>query len=389
MSIPYLSALCFCNILTIANITNTSNETITEIEVLPQYELPRLEYHLSDQQKYNLDHYDDPNEFVEQFQTEDIPHQIQKEQHALKQFYHSTNGIFWLRNWDFAKGTLCGQYGVTCTDNGYTTHLKLTGNNLTGTISNTFIHLQNIVELDLSRNFLSGNIHFIANLPLLQVLKLNSNQFVGTIHDDIFRYIQPLKVFEIESNYIDGIIPYTFGLQRNLKIFRISNNNISGFLPQYLGRHISLKIFMASHNKIRGGFPSSFDECTELEVLILSHNKLDQQFPIALSTFHHLKILALDNNKLYGNVQTLQSLKKLEVLWLYNNRLTGNVTQIVNKTTNKKLQELRLSGNYFHCDLYHDLAFIYSDSPLDVALCDAKLYFDPLTKINVSIHSLP
>eukprot|EP01083_Nonionella_stella_P150661 480360_1 len=371
-----------------SNTTKEINETIVEVEVLPN-DAPKLEYQLTAEQKYKLEHYADPNEFVEEFTQENVPREIQNEHNALKDFYHSTNGIFWLKNWDFTNGTLCGQYGVSCSDDGYITQLKLVGNNLTGTIPDVFRNLQNMVELDLSRNFLSGSTTFIADLPLLQVLRLNQNQLVGTIHEDIFRYIQPLKVFEIESNYIDGTIPSTFGLQRNLEVFRISNNKISGLLPQYLGRHVALRILMASHNKLRGGFPSSFDDLTELEVLILSHNQIQQAFPSAISQFKRLQILALDNNKLYGTLSDLQALRNLEVLWLQNNKLTGNITTHINETRNKKLQDLRLGGNYFDCDLYNHLALIHSDSPLDVALCDAKLYLDPVTKTNISIHSIP
>ena len=89
------------NITNITNITNVTNDTIVEIEVLPEYQLPKLEYQLTPEQKYTLYHYDDPNEFVQEYKDKDIPYQINKEQNALKTFYHSTNGIYWLKNWDF------------------------------------------------------------------------------------------------------------------------------------------------------------------------------------------------------------------------------------------------------------------------------------------------
>ena len=244
--------------------------------------------------------------------------------------------------------------------------------------------------MDLSRNFLSGSIDFIANLPLLQILRLNNNEFKGSIHSDIFKYIVPLKIFEIESNYINGTIPSTFGTQINLEIFRISNNNISGFLPQNIANYFSLKILMASHNKLKGALPSSFDALkSNLEVLILSHNNFKQEFPSILTEFHKLQILALDNNEFYGNVSNLKTLRKLEVLWLHNNKFTGNTTNIANKNINKKLQDMRLSGNYFKCELYGDLALIHTDSPSDTTQCDVKIYIDPITKANISIHSIP
>ena len=44
------------------------------------------------------------------------------------------------------QGTLCGQYGVECSNDGFVTHLKLPGNNLTGTIPSAeiFANLQNV-----------------------------------------------------------------------------------------------------------------------------------------------------------------------------------------------------------------------------------------------------
>lgn len=233
-----------------------------------------------------------------------------------------------------------------------------------------------LVELDLSRNFLSGDIEFISNLPMLQTLRLNNNQLKGTMHLDIFRFIEGLRIFEIESNYIHGSIPSTFGMQRNLQIFRVSNNEITGFLPQEMCRHINLKIFMASHNKLRGQFPPSFPDCVDLEVLILSHNQFQHKFPDAIASFTKLKILALDHNEFYGSVPSLQALKNLEVLWLHSNRFTESVAAIVNKDTNTKLQDLRFGNNYFECDVYHDNALIHTDSPtaINAQQCNAKTY---------------
>ena len=74
----------------------------TELEDLPAYnETDTLEYELTGEQKFGMENYDDPNDFVEEYQEIKLPSEIEKEQTALKTFYHSTNGIYWLKNWDF------------------------------------------------------------------------------------------------------------------------------------------------------------------------------------------------------------------------------------------------------------------------------------------------
>ena len=41
----------------VSNVTNGSNEIEVEVEVFPQYQLPNLEYQMTPEQKYNLEHY--------------------------------------------------------------------------------------------------------------------------------------------------------------------------------------------------------------------------------------------------------------------------------------------------------------------------------------------
>lgn len=228
-----------------------------------------------------------------------------------------------------------------------------------------------------------GNINFVADFPLLQVLKLSSNQFSGSIPSDIFRYIQALAVFQVENNFLNGTFPETFGTQRNLIDFRISWNEIEGNLPQNLGSQLYLEIFMAGHNKISGDFPNSFLQLSKtLKVLVLSYNLLSYQIPSAISNFKHLQILALDNNDLYGTIPDMSGLKSLQVLWLQNNRLWGSI-QSGMKIISKELQDIRLRGNYLDCELYdkyHGFRdVVHSDSPASEEVCVSKSYINPDT----------
>jgi len=329
--------------------TKRNSSAAIEVEILPNYASPKLEFSLTPEAQYRLSHHADPNEFVEEFRLESLPREIMLEQKALRTLYHSANGIHWRQNWDFTNATLCGQYGVVCSTERHVLELNLTANNLTGTVPPIFRHLQQLLLLDLSVNFLFGGIDWTATLPLLNKLRLSHNRFTGTIHPDLFKDNPSLTTFEIESNYIHGAIPITFGLHRNMNVFRISNNRITGSLPPFLCDHIALKVIMASHNRLSGPFPLGFADCDDLEVLILSHNRLSGALPSSLNASRELKILALDHNELEGEVADLRALRRLQIVWLHNNRLSGKVPSFVNKANNTKVQELRCGGNYFEC----------------------------------------
>lgn len=168
-----LKTILIVNSVNISNTSNTSiptNDTFIEVEIIQSEfssSLNTLTYQLTPEQKYKLQNYADPNrEIIEEF-VQELPNEnIAKEQIALREFYHATNGIYWLNNWDFTVKntstdilantaeeaqqtsfyfTLCNEYGITCESNGYVTNVSLAGNNLTGIIPPIISNLTNVL----------------------------------------------------------------------------------------------------------------------------------------------------------------------------------------------------------------------------------------------------
>ena len=114
----------------------------------------------------------------------------------------------------------------------------------------------NVLELDLSRNKLTGTIPAaVWTLAQLTQLRLNNNQ-------------------------LSGAIPEELGDLTQLTQLRLNNNQLSGAIPAALGDLTALT-YLRLHNNMRypnavlsGPLPTSFSSLTELEELHLQNTQL-------------------------------------------------------------------------------------------------------------------
>jgi Leucine-rich repeat (LRR) protein len=123
----------------------------------------------------------------------------ERECESLLQLYQSTNGTNWKQNkgWNVTN-TPCEWVGVTC-DKAGVIELKLSQNNLTGTLPN-FSGLPELQTLVLNNNQLTGAIPDFSGLPQLQTLVLNNNQLTGAIPD--FRGLSKLQALVLSDNQV-------------------------------------------------------------------------------------------------------------------------------------------------------------------------------------------
>jgi len=206
-----------------------------------------------------------------------------------------------------------------------------------------------ITELNLSYNYLSGNISsHIGNFTNLERLDLHNNKLSGSIPEE-FKFLKNLKYLNLNSNNISGDFPEFIGQLSSLQIIDISINGISGNLPKSLNELSYLESFTARYNLISGGLTDFFSNTPNLTVLDLSLNKLSGSIPKSISELYNLTELYLNDNDLDGSLpDSFVNLENLEIINLNNNRgLSGKVPDMPKylKTCNYKDTDLCVKEN--------------------------------------------
>jgi len=135
--------------------------------------------------------------------------------------------------------------------------LNVANNELTGTLSHQFSTLENLMEINLENNRLSGRLYVqpLSQLHQLVALKLGNNDLSGEIN--------------YEKKWWDGT-PY-------LELVEIQNNNFFGPWPIHLfnadGKGEHLRHIDLSGNAFEGTIPSSVQALQVLQNLNLAYNQ--------------------------------------------------------------------------------------------------------------------
>jgi len=168
---------------------------------------------------------------------------------ALTQLYNATGGDDWTNSegWNGVAGTECDWHGVRCTSVSpiHVIGISLAGNNLSGPFptGELWKHLSQLEDLNLSRNNLSGPIsalektsftHELSELTNLRALRLSGNNLSGSIPSDLGN-IPNLYILDLSNNQFTGSIPAQlaniFTHESPFHIIDLSDNNLSGFIP--------------------------------------------------------------------------------------------------------------------------------------------------------------
>ena len=149
------------------------------------------------------------------------------ERDALIALYNSTKVTG--RDWMNTAVTHCDWYGVTCS-NGSVVELRLTDNELCGSIPPELGNLTNLTTLELTGNDRCEDLPF----------------------DFVDRYgIDPRGVVGLS-----GSIPPELGNLTNLISLDLGGNNLSGSIPSGLGNLTNLTELYLNNNSLAGSIPS-------------------------------------------------------------------------------------------------------------------------------------
>ncbi|TKY49222.1 leucine-rich repeat receptor serine/threonine-protein kinase [Spatholobus suberectus] len=176
----------------------------------------------------------------------------------------------------------------------------------------------------------------------VEKILLKSQNLQGSLPPQLNRLPYLIEI-ELSRNYLSGTIPREWG-SSNLQEISLLGNRLTGPIPKELANLTNLTRLILEFNQFSGNLPPELGNLAHLEKLRISDlNGADSTFP-QLDNMNGLKVLDLSYNKLYGQVpRDLQDLKVATYIYLTGNFLSGPVPQWT-KGNNKNLD---LSYNNF------------------------------------------
>ncbi|CAO2149626.1 unnamed protein product [Urochloa humidicola] len=229
--------------------------------------------------------------------------------------------------------------------------LSLGNNQLSKTSSEFLVKMENLGELDISMNSISGPIlKNIGMLRRIDKLYLHNNKISGSIPDGIAN-LTMLRYLDLSYNKLSSNCTSLFHLESIIKL-DVSNNLLGGVIPSDLGNMPSILAMDLSNNQLVGHLPNSFTNLEMLTDLNFSHNSLDGSIPDSLRGLPNLETIDLSSNNLSGTIPNyLTNFSHLSNLNLSFNNLEGEVPKsgvFSNLTLKSLMGNGRLCGGVPH-----------------------------------------
>lgn len=154
--------------------------------------------------------------------------------------------------------------------------LDLSGNNLTGTIPESF---GNFISMTIiMTGFYLENMYFSSSMEL--IVKNKSLVY--------YRDLPRICVIDLSENNLHGSIPHELSNLKGLQVLNLSGNHLTGEIAYQIGSITSLESLDLSRNDLLGAIPASLSNLSFLSWLNLSYNNLSGLIPRGgqLSTFN-------------------------------------------------------------------------------------------------------
>ncbi|XP_027368467.1 receptor-like protein 13 [Abrus precatorius] len=267
----------------------------------------------------------------------------------IKDYFHVRYNF---PTWNASDSNCCGWSGVVCDQpTGRVTDLLLESLHSDQKVMNFSLLLpfQQLEYLDLSDNYFNGSVVIEGLCGLKNLLELDmSHNFISSL-PKCMSNLTSLTVLDISSTTLTGKFPSFITSLNSLKYFSLFDSNVDGsFSFNLLVNHSKLEVFLLSsvaHNLHVETESSPWLPTFQLKALQLGNCNLDS-IPSFLLYQHELRLLDLSRNKLHGEFPTwiLNNNLKLETLRLASNMFTGTLQL---PTSQHGLLNLRISSNKF------------------------------------------
>ncbi|XP_031248565.1 receptor-like protein EIX1 [Pistacia vera] len=270
----------------------------------------------------------------------------------------------------------------------YLTYLDLSNNLLSGMLPDCWIKFEELVVLNVASNGFSGKIPpSMGSLGSIVTLRLSNNNFFGEL--PILSNCTRLRILDLQDNALSGKIPEWIGERLpSLLVLSLESNKLNGSIPFQLCRLANIQILDLSLNSISGNIPPCFNNFTALSEERSSHAAITYEFDFNLygeihyvdsawltwkgskyeykNTLGLVKSLDLSDNKLDGTVpEEIMSLVGLIALNLSKNNFSGTIPPKIGQL--KSLDFLDLSRNRFSGEIPSSLSLINRLSVMDLS----------------------
>ncbi|KAF2302939.1 hypothetical protein GH714_011404 [Hevea brasiliensis] len=231
--------------------------------------------------------------------------------------------------------------------------ILLKAQDLAGVLPRAIMKLPFLKKLDLTRNYLSGNIPSEWASTKLEFLSVSINRLMGKIPSYLGN-ITTLRALGIENNMFSGTVPPQLGNLVNLEIVYLGANNLTGNLPLALSNLTKLTELRISSNNFIGKIPSFIQSWKNLQKLEIQASGFEGPIPSSISTLNNLTELRISD--LHGEGSEfphLENMTGIESLMLRNCNISGSIPLYI--AARPSLKKLDLSFNRLGGNLSRDL----------------------------------
>lgn len=121
--------------------------------------------------------------------------------------------------------------------------LHLSGNSLSGTLEKDLVISEKLLDLDLSHNYLSGEIPETIQKKVWYNLALSYNRFRGNLHTDMFTEKRNFT-FYFSSKF--DLLPENATFPSTAEALNLENNRLSGILPQTIKPIVNISVLQGN-----------------------------------------------------------------------------------------------------------------------------------------------